>query len=293
MKKLLIAALTACCLLPAAYCSAQGGQPQNPAARPPGPTEEMLKTVRLDQKLNGQVPLDVAFRDETGKSVRLGDYLGTKPVMLVMIQYRCTMLCTEQMNILMDSLKRLKFTPGDEFNLLVVSIDPKEDPQLAAEVKASYLKEYRRPEAAAGWHFLTGEKASIDRLADAVGYHYVYDQRTEQYAHPDGVIILTPAGKIARYFFSLLYPAPALRFGLIEAADGKIGTLMDGIALLCYHYNPVTGTYTVAFMKVLRIAAIGTLLALCAAVLILRLRERDRRGRGGQVGGEAALGSQG
>ena len=237
----------------------------------------MLKSVRLDQKLGEHVPLDAAFRDEDGKPVRFGDYFGDKPVALVMIQYRCTMLCTEEMNVLMASLKQLKFTPGKEFNLVIVSIDPREDAELATGKKISYLAEYGRPHAAKGWHWLTGSKENIDKLADSIGYHYVYDAKTDQYAHPDGVIMMTPAGEIARYFFRLEYPARDLRLGLIEASRGKIGTPLDAIALLCYHYNPVTGRYAVALLNLVRGASIAMVLGVCAGIMLLKLREGHRK----------------
>jgi protein SCO1/2 len=245
-----------------------------------------LKTVRLDQKLGQHVPLDAAFRDEDGKPVRFGDYFGDKPVALIMIQYRCTMLCTEEMNVLLASLKQLKFTPGKEFNLVIVSIDPREDADLAMGKKISYLAEYGRPQSAKGWHWLTGSKENIDKLADAVGYHYVYDAKTDQYAHPDGVIMMTPEGKIARYFFRLEYPARDLRLGLIEASKGKIGTPLDAIALLCYHYNPVTGRYAVALLNLVRGASLALVLGLCAGIMLLKLREGHRNGDASKSGRE-------
>lgn len=245
-----------------------------------------LKSVRLDQKLGQHVPLDAAFRDEDGKPVRFGDYFGEKPVALIMIQYRCTMLCTEEMNVLLASLKQLKFTPGKEFNLVIVSIDPREDADLAMGKKISYLAEYGRPQAEKGWHWLTGSKENIDKLADAIGYHYVYDPKTDQYAHPDGVIMMTPEGKIARYFFRLEYPARDLRLGLIEASKGKIGTPLDAIALLCYHYNPVTGRYAVALLNLVRGASLALVLGLCAGIMLLKLREGQRSGESSKLGRE-------
>lgn len=237
-----------------------------------------LKEVRLDQKLGDHVPLDATFRDEDGKVVRFGDYFGSKPVALVMIQYRCTMLCTEEMNVLLASLKELKFTPGKEFNLVIVSIDPREDAEIATGKKISYLAEYGRPEAASGWHWLTGGKKEIDKLADSIGYHYVYDPKTDQYAHPDGVVVITPEGKIARYFFRLEYPARDLRLGLIEASRNRIGTPLDAIALLCYHYNPITGRYALQVMGLVRGASAAMVVGICAGIVLLRRRERGSRG---------------
>jgi protein SCO1 len=263
-------------LLPrAATAQTLTGEPGK-IAREPVP-DEVLKKVQLHQKMDAQAPLDTVWRDETGKTVRLHEYFGKKPVMMMLIQFRCTMLCTEQMNILMENLRKLKFTPGREFTLLIMSIDPREQPELGAGKKKSYLEAYGRPEGAAGWHFLTGTQREIDRLSAAVGFRYAYDPIGDQYAHPDGVIILTPAGKVARYFFRLEYPARDLRFGLIEAAANKIGSPLDALALLCFHYNPATGQYSLGFMQVLRLAAISTVLILGIAILVMRLRERRKR----------------
>jgi protein SCO1/2 len=244
--------------------------------------EALLKTVRLDQKLNGQVPTDVKFRDETGKEVQLADYLGNKPVALMLLQLRCTMLCTQQLTVLTDSLKEMNFTPGKEFNLLIVSIDPREGPEIAAEKRKAYLEEYGRPDAAAGYHFLTGSKESIQRLSDSVGFHFVYDDRTDQYAHKDGVILLTPEGKIARYFFALNYRPRDLTFGLMEAAKNHIGSPIDYIALLCFHYNPTTGKYGVAILNVVRLAGGVTVALMALGVVVMRRRDtRSKRGPGG------------
>lgn len=260
--------------------AAGGSQRAEPAPKTPrmSPQERMLRDVRLDQRLNEQVPLDLIFKDETGRETRLGDYFGEKPVMLILIQYRCAMLCTEQMNVLLESLKKMSFTPGKQFHLLIVSIDPRETPELAEEKKKNYLAEYGRPEAASGWHWLTGEEAAIKRLADAVGFRYVYDAQTDQFAHPDGVILLTPEGKISRYFFRLEYPPRDLLFGLMESAKRRIGSPLQALALLCYHYNPITGKYGLAVMNLVRLGALATVLGLIAGILLLRGRERRTRG---------------
>lgn len=252
------------------------------AARPPGagggtaphPQDDLIGKVRLEQKLDGQVPLHLEFLDDAGRSVRLSHYFGEKPVMLIPIQYRCTMLCNEELNALTRSLKELKFNVGDQFNLLALSIDPRETPAIAAEKKQTYIKEYGRPGAAEGWRFLTGTEQNIKALTDAVGFHFAYDAKTDQYAHPDGVILLTPQGKIARYFFRLEYPAKDMRFGIIEASKNKIGSPLDYLALLCFHYNPVTGTYTVAIMKVVQMAAIFTVLVMALAIVGMNRRSR-------------------
>ncbi len=245
---------------------------------PPDPMpEQVIKKVRLDQKLDAQVPLDTPFVDDHGRSVKLGDVLGDKPALLMLIQYRCRMLCTEEMNVLLTSLREMKFDVGKQFNLVIVSIDPRETPELAAAKKKAYVDAYGRPRTADGWHFLTGNQRDIDRLAASIGYHYTFDPRTDQYAHPDGVIVLTPQGKVARYFFRLHYPAQGLRLGLVEAASNRIGTPLDALALLCYHYDPQTGSYSLAFMKVLRLGGLLTIMLMVTGLATLKLRDRQHR----------------
>jgi len=250
---------------------AQSGKEDQPVKSP----DEVLNRVRFDQKLNAQIPLNAEFRDEAGKTVRLGQYFGEKPVMLMLIAYRCTMLCSEQTKVLLESLKELQFNAGKEFEVVLVSIDPRETATIAAGKKASFLEEYGRPTTAAGWHVLTGSQNSINQLAESIGFHYVYEKATDQYAHPDGVVILTPQGKAARYYFSLNYASRDLRYGLIEASANKIGTPLDYIALLCYHYNPTTGQYSMEILKVLRLFSIG--FVLIGAGLVFRSVRRERR----------------
>lgn len=277
MKRWGLIGLLVLALIPVAASAQNYRRPGIPGDSTGNAIDAQLKTVRLEQKLNNTVPAELPFKDEHGQEVKFGDYFGKKPVALVMIQYRCAMLCTEQMNVLIASMKELKFTPGKEFDLLIVSIDPREGPALAAEKKKNYLTEYGRPEAEKGWHWLTGTKEAIDALADSVGYHYVYDPRTDQYAHPDGVIVLTPEGKVARYFFRLEYPAQGLRLGLVEASRGKIGSPVDLIALLCYHYNPTTGKYALAVLNIMRLVGIATVAGLVLGIAIARRRESGVR----------------
>jgi protein SCO1/2 len=245
---------------------------RQPATTPADRQAALLKNVRMDQKLNAQVPLDLVFKDETGQARPLSAHFGARPVMLILIQYRCTMLCSEEMNVLLESLKQMRFTPGEQFNLLIASIDPRETPELAAEKKKHYLDAYGRPRASAGWHWLTGDETSIQRLADSVGFRYVYDAHTDQYAHPDGVILLTPEGKVARYLLRLEYPERSLRFGLMEAANRRIGSPLDAIALWCYHYNPVTGKYGLAVMNLVRLGGLATLAVLLVGIVIMQRR---------------------
>jgi protein SCO1 len=263
---------------PGAGGATRGPTLGSPARRAPLP-DDIQKKVGLDQKLNAQVPLDLTFRDETGQRVQLYQFFGHKPVMMNLIQYRCTMLCSEEMNVLAQSLKELKFTAGEQFTMLTVSIDAQETPDLAAAYKKGYLQQYGRPAAAAGWHFLTGDAATIQRLADAIGYRFAYDARTEQFAHPDGVLVVTPEGRVARYFFHLDYPPRDLRLALVEAAEHKIGSPLDALALICYHYNPATGKYSLALMGVLRLAALATLLSVGVGVATMTLWDRRKTRR--------------
>jgi len=231
----------------------------------------LLRDVGIDQKLNSQVPLDLVFRDETGSEVRLGRYFGQKPVVLVLAYYDCPMLCTIVLNSLLHSLKELKYNVGKEFEVVTVSFDPTEKPSLAAAKKAIYVGLYGRPNAGAGWHFLTGDEPSIRQLTQAVGFRYNYDPQTKQYFHATGIMVLTPEGRLARYFYGIQYPTGNLRLGLVEASQGKIGSPVDQVLLYCSQYDPATGKYSVIVSHVLKIAALATVLSLGGLVLALAL----------------------
>ncbi|GIK40965.1 MAG: electron transporter SenC [Chloroflexota bacterium] len=239
------------------------------------PADEVIKGVEFEQKLNQQLPLDLSFRNEAGQSVQLADYFDQKPVILVFAYYDCPMLCTLVLNGLVSSLNGLTFDAGNQFEIVTVSIDPTETPALAAAKKAVYLEQYRRPGAADGWHFLTGEQAAIDQLTQAAGFHYNYDPEKDEYAHPTGIMVVTPHGKIARYFYGIDFPARDLRLGLIEAAANKIGSPVDQLLLLCYHYDPVVGQYTLTIMNIIRLAGLTTVGAIGVFVAVLR-RDRAR-----------------
>ena len=236
-----------------------------------------LKNVGIDQKLNSQIPLDLPFRDEAGRDVKLRDYFGKRPVVLALVYYSCPMLCTQILNGLTSSLKAVAFNPGQEFEVVVVSFDAREKPPLAAEKKAAMMNFYRRPQTSSGWHLLTGDLASIKTLTDAVGFHYNYDVHTNQFAHASGIQVLTPEGKLSRYFYGVDYSPKDIRLGLIEAAQNKIGNPVDQILLFCYHYDPTIGKYTTAAVGVLRAAGAATLLLL-AGFCFISFR-RDARGR--------------
>jgi protein SCO1/2 len=241
-------------------------------------TPPALRDVSFDQKLAQQVPLDVALRDEAGRTVKLGDYFGKRPVVLSLVYYECPMLCTLTLNGLSSALSVLSFDVGKEFEVVTVSFEPKETPELAAAKKAAYLKRYKRPGAEAGWHFLTGDKAELDRLTKAVGFRYVWDERTRQWAHPSGIVTLTPQGRISHYLFGIEYAPKDLRLSLVEAAQGNIGTAVDQVLLYCYQYDPAMGRYGAAVMRLLRAASLLTLLALSGFVALMLRRERLQHG---------------
>ena len=238
--------------------------------------EQIAARAGLDQKLNAQVPLDATFRDEHGKPVPLANYFRDgKPVILALAYYECPNLCTLVLNGLLQTAQDLRFDAGRDYQIVVVSFDPRERPALAAAKKQTYLQRYGRPGASDGWHFLTGDSPSIARLADAVGYRFSYDETTRQFAHPSVITVLTPTGRVTRYFPGIEYPARDVRLALIDATHEQIGSLTDRVFLLCFHYNPATGRYGVVITRAIQIAGIGSALAL-GLYILLNVR-RDRR----------------
>jgi protein SCO1/2 len=225
--------------------------------RPPG-----LKNVGIEQHLNEQIPQGLTFHDETGKGVQLGDYFGKKPMILNLVYYQCPMLCGEVLSGLESALRVLKFDVGKEFDVLTVSFDPKETPEMAAAKKAEYLKRYGRAGAEQGWHFLTGPAASIDVLTKAAGFQYQYDPKSDRFAHATAIMVLTPEGKIAQYYYGVEFAPKDLRLGLVQASENKIGTVVDQVLLYCYHYDPDTGKYGAIIGRVLQLAAGATVLIL-------------------------------
>jgi protein SCO1/2 len=238
-----------------------------------GVRPELLRDVGLDQKLGSSIPLDLTFRDEHGHPVALRQLFGQKPVILTLVYYQCPMLCTEVLNGLLRSAKSLPLEIGKDFSIVTVSIDPSERPVLAEVKHDLYAGLYGRPGAPQGWHFLTGDEAQIKVLAQAVGFRYAYDSASGQFAHPSGIMVLTPAGKLARYFYGIGYPSRDLRLGLVEASQEKIGSPIDQILLYCYHYDPATGKYGLLISRVIQAAGVLTVLSLGLVIAILFRRE--------------------
>jgi protein SCO1/2 len=238
--------------------------------RPP-----ILRDVGFDQRIGEQVPLDLVFHDEQGEAVALGDYFGRRPVVLVPAYYRCPMLCTVVLNGVTSALRALAFDVGREFDVVTFSFDPTETSALAAAKKEQYLGQYRRPGAASGWHFLVGDEAAIHRLTEAIGFRFAYDEAQRQYAHASGIVVLTPEGRVSRYFFGVEYAPKDLRLALVEASEHRIGSFVDQLLLFCFHYDPATGRYSRVALDVLRAGGAATLLALVAGVALMLRRERS------------------
>jgi protein SCO1/2 len=253
----------------AAAAEAQFQYPtQNIAVRP-----ELLKDVGVDQKLNDLVPLDLTFRDENGQTVKLGQFFGSKPVILSLVYYNCPMLCTQVLNGMERSLKDVPMDIGKQFSVVTVSIDPMERPVLASAKRAQYTGLYGRPGATQGWHFLVGDEPQIKQLANAVGFRYAYDPQSKQFAHASAIMILTAKGKISRYFYGIQYATRDLRLGLVEASEGKIGTPVDQILLFCYHYDAATGKYGLLISRVMKAAGIFTILVIGIGIFLLARSE--------------------
>lgn len=250
------------------------GESSLPASAVPAP----LREVGYDQRLGERVPLDLPFRDESGRQVRLGDYFGRRPVILVLAYYDCPMLCDLVLQGVTSSLKPLTFDAGREFDVVVASIDPTETAAMAAEAKRQMISRYGRDGAAAGWHFLTGPQTSISTLTRAVGFRYAYDAQREEYAHPAGMVILTPKGRVSRYLFGLDFPPRDIRLALIESTDEKIGSLVDQIVLYCFHYNPAMGKYSAMTMNIVRAAAAATVVGLVLLIVLLKRRDSSHPG---------------
>jgi protein SCO1 len=272
IRGMMTTVLCAVALLGSVATAQMIGAPDTKRVKPPG-----LEHVGIDQRLNEQVPLDLEFQDEQGKTVKLGEYFKEgRPVVLNLVYYQCPMLCGEVLQGLSASAKVLKFTPGKEYEIVTVSIDPRETHAMAAEKKANYMKRLGRPGAEDGWHFLVGKQPEIDKLANAIGWHYQYDPKSDQFAHAAGVVLITPTGHIAQYYYGVEYSARDMRLGIIEASQNKIGSLADEITLYCYHYDPRTGKYGPVITNIVRLGGVLTIVVLGGFLAVMFRREPGR-----------------
>lgn len=283
-------------ILPVVFCLVAAFSQAKAQPGPPGPSSPLygartetgnvssglptaLRDVRIEQKLDQQLPLDLIFHDENGTPVKLGQYFGQKPIVLSLVYYDCPMLCTQVLNGMVESFRVLPFQLGKEYEVVTISFDPRETPQLAASKKkvyVGYLPDKMQATATAGWHFLTGDAENIKRITEAVGFHYHYDETTKQFAHASAIMMTTPRGKLSRYYYGIEYPARDLRLGLIESAQNKIGSPVDQLLLYCYHYDPATGKYGAVVMNIVRAGGVATMLAIVAMFLLLRWRNTAR-----------------
>jgi protein SCO1 len=235
----------------------------------------ILREVNIAQRLNEPIPPEIILRDENGKVVHLGDYFGKKPVVLSLVYFDCPALCTEVLNGELRTMKAISLDLGKDFDAITVSFEPKDTPALAKAKRDVYAGQYGRPGARENWHFLTGDQPSIDALTQAAGFHYAYDSASRQYAHAAAIMVLTPHGRIARYFYGVQYPSRDFRLGLVEASEGKIGTPTDHALLYCYQYDPMTGKYGLIVMNVVRAGGLLTVLVLGIFMFAMFRRERN------------------
>ncbi len=261
-------------------------QMNNGIMSPPANTRPpRLENVGIEQRLDAQVPPNLTFRDETGKNVKLGDYFNRKPMILNLVYYNCTMLCGQELAGLASAMRLIKFDLGKQFDVITVSFDPRETPEIAAAKKQDYVGRYGRRNAASGWHFLTGSPESINALTKAVGFQYHFDEKTNQFAHATAIMVLTPQGHISRYLYGVDFPPKDLRLSLVEASQARIGNAVDAVLLFCYHYDPQTGKYGAMVANILRLAAAATILLIGGLLLILwrldraAIRKRETKTR--------------
>jgi protein SCO1 len=233
-----------------------------------------LRNIGFEPVLNAPMPLGVPFVDETGKSVKLGEYFGHgRPVVLALVYYGCPMLCNQVEQGVVGALRMLSFTPGREYEVVFVSFDQRETPDMAAEKKKSVLGHFNRPATAGGWHFLTGQEDSIEAVAKAANFRYSFNAKTNLFVHASGILILTPDGRISRYFYGIEYPGRDMRLGLVDASAGKIGSPIDHVLLFCYQYDPSSATYSASILKMVRIAGIFTVFSIVMGILVFRRRD--------------------
>ena len=232
-----------------------------------------LLNVGFEPQLNSALPLDVSFRDESGRDVQLREYFGRKPVVLALVYYGCPMLCNQVEMGVVGSLKMLSFNPGRDYEVIFVSFDTRETPDMAAKKKAAALSRFGRPETAAGWHFLTGKEEAVHAVAGAANFRYSFDEKHNLFAHASGIMLLTPDGRISRYFYGVEYPSRDVRLGLVDASAGKIGTPIDHLLLYCFQYNPETARYSATVLRIVRLCGVLTIFTIVVGILIFRRRD--------------------
>lgn len=264
-----ITAMAMTCLLPLATLRPQSTEPRT--------ISKVLDSVGIDQRLNQKIPLDLSFRDENNNAVTLGSYVHDKPVVLSLVYYECPMLCTQVLNGMVECFLDTKFIVGKEFDVVTVSFNPRDTPELASAKKDQYMRAYGHGDAGRSWHFLTGDEESIKKLTEAVGFHYAYDEETHQYAHASGIMVVTPEGKLARYFYGIEYAPRDMEFAVMDAAREKIGSPVERLLLLCYHYDPSTGKYSLFVLNLIKMGGALTLLVLAGVLIMLFRREREQR----------------
>lgn len=274
IRKLAVTAVFALCASLSGW--SQGAEPAY-AVRSDGATNQKISIfdkVAFDQRLNQQIPLDLMFNDENGKAVQLKQYFGSKPVILSLVYFRCPMLCSQVLNGMAGAFNGItRFNVGRDFNVITVSFDPRDTPEDAARSKETYLARYRRPGAEQGWHFLTGRKDQIDALANAVGFHFAWDPQIQQFAHASGIMLLTPDGKLAQYYYGIEYAPRDIQLGIIQSSQGKIGNIVDKVILYCYEYDPARGKYGAVVFRILRLSALATVLALGGFMAVMFRRD--------------------
>ncbi len=266
-------AVAAAAALQAQQGPGRPGAPSERAGLPSGQVPAPLEHVTFEQRLDTRLPLDARFRDEQGRDVALGDYFGKRPVVLAFVYYTCPMLCTQIMNGVSRAVKVMPFTVGEDFDVVYVSFDARETPQDAAQKKQAQLEDYHQAATAAGWHFLTGDEPAIRRVTAAAGFSYQWDEASSQFAHVSGVLVVTPDGRLSRYFYGVEYSPKELRMALVESSEGKVGSVVDQLLLYCYHYDPATGRYGVIAMNLVRLGGAVTLALLGGFIWIMRRRE--------------------
>jgi protein SCO1/2 len=232
-----------------------------------------LLNVGFEPPLNGQIPLGTGFRDETGRNVKLGEYFGQRPVLLALVYYGCPMLCNQIEQGVVGSLKMLSFNAGHEYEVVFISFDPRETPDMAAKKKEAALSHYGRRETSAGWHFLIGSKESIDEVTKAANFRYSFDEQSGIFAHASGIMLLTPGGRISRYFYGIEYPSRDVRLGLVDASAGKIGTPIDHLLLYCFQYDPSEARYSATILRIVRLGGLATIALIVGGILIFRRRD--------------------